>query len=167
MLILLKNKIQNYYNKIINNKKLIVFSGDEFTISGIEIFMNKIFNINYSIQTNFASNIYFEIYKNELNSSLYENYEVDYTINDKLIKTFNLKEFIQKIENNIWNENKILEFCGLKIANENSSISNLKIIIWILLSIVFLLFISIIVLIFKINKRNDGNFRSFQINSNE
>jgi hypothetical protein len=144
-----------------------MFSGDEFTISGIEIFMNKIFQINYTITTNFATNIFFEINKNELNNSLYENYEVDYIINDKLVKTFNLKEFIQKIEKKIWNETKIFEFCGLKITNENNPISNLKIIIWILLTFILLLFISIIILFLKIKKRNVENFHSFKINSYE
>ena len=169
LLILLKNKIQNSLNKNkkINNKKLIMFSGDEFTISGIEIFMNKIFQINYTITTNFATNIFFEINKNELNNSLYENYEVDYIINDKLVKTFNLKEFIQKIEEKIWNETKIFEFCGLKITNENNPIPNLKIIIWILLTFILLLFISIIILFLKIKKRNVENFHSFKINSYE
>ena len=70
-------------------------------------------------------------------------------------------------KNNIWNENKILEFCGLKIANENSSISNLKIIIWILLTFILLLFISIVILFLKIKKRNVENFHSFKINSYE
>ena len=169
LLILLKNKIQTNLNKnkIIKNKKLIMFSGDEFTIIGIEIFMNKIFQMNDSIKSSFATNIFFEIYKKESNSSEYENYEVDYIINDILIKTINLKEFIEKIEKNILNENKILKFCGLKINEENNSILDLKIIIWILLIIITLLFISMIILYLKLKKRNTEKIDSFKINSYE
>jgi len=144
-----------------------MFSGDEFTIIGIEIFMNKIFQMNDSIKSSFATNIFFEIYKKESNSSEYENYEVDYIINDILIKTINLKEFIEKIEKNILNENKILKFCGLKINEENNSILDLKIIIWILLIIITLLFISMIILYLKLKKRNTEKIDSFKINSYE
>ena len=153
ILIYLKNKINNLENE--NLKKFILFSGDEFTISGIEIFINKVFNNNIFINPIFASNIYFEVYKKENNNSLnYENYEVKYIINDKLISTFNLNEFIENIENNIWKEEEILNFCEIKIKKiEFDSYSKLKNIIWILIIIILLLTISIIVLYVKIKKR--------------
>ena len=153
ILIYLKNKINNLENE--NLKKFILFSGDEFTISGIEIFINKVFNNNIFINPIFASNIYFEVYKKENNNSLnYENYEVKYIINDKLINTFNLNEFIENIENNIWKEEEIFNFCEIKIKKiEFDSYSKLKNIIWILIIIILLLTISIIVLYVKIKKR--------------
>ena len=153
ILIYLKNKINNLENE--NLKKFILFSGDEFTISGIEIFINKVFNNNIFINPIFASNIYFEVYKKENNNSLnYENYEVKYIINDKLISTFNLNEFIENIENNIWKEEEIFNFCEIKIKKiEFDSYSKLKNIIWILIIIILLLTISIIVLYVKIKKR--------------
>ena len=153
ILIYLKNKINNLENE--NVKKFILFSGDEFTISGIEIFINKVFNNNIFINPIFASNIYCEVYKKENNNSLnYENYEVKYIINDKLIRTFNLNEFIENIENNIWKEEEILNFCEIKIKKiEFDSYSKLKNIIWILIIIILLLTISIIVLYVKIKKR--------------
>lgn len=153
ILIYLKNKMNNLENE--NLKKFILFSGDEFTISGIEIFINKVFNNNIFINPIFASNIYFEVYKKENNNSLnYENYEVKYIINDKLISTFNLNEFIENIENNIWKEEEIFNFCEIKIKKiEFDSYSKLKNIIWILIIIILLLTISIIVLYVKIKKR--------------
>ena len=153
ILIYLKNKINNLENE--NLKKFILFSGDEFTISGIEIFINKVFNNNIFINPIFASNIYFEVYKKENNNSLnYENYEVKYIINDKLISTFNLNEFIENIENNIWKEEEIFNFFEIKIKKiEFDSYSKLKNIIWILIIIILLLTISIIVLYVKIKKR--------------
>ncbi len=153
ILIYLKNKMNNLENE--NLKKFILFSGDDFTISGIEIFINKVFNNNIFINPIFASNIYFEVYKKENNNSLnYENYEVKYIINDKLIRTFNLNEFIENIENNIWKEEEILNFCEIKIKKiEFDSYSKLKNIIWILIIIILLLTISIIVLYVKIKKR--------------
>ena len=159
MLVYLKKRVNSELNKedidsnlnIFSNPKFIMISGHDSTISGVEVFMNFTFNsIKKYIRPTFASSLFFEVYSKD-NASSINDYEVHYIINDEELAVFQLNEFIDKIEGNLWNKEQISDFCKF-----NSSDNDSKTIWIIVLSIISgILLICVIVLFVRLKKKQD------------
>ncbi len=159
MLVYLKKRVNSELNKedidsnlnIFSNPKFIMISGHDSTISGVEVFMNFTFNsIKKYIRPTFASSLFFEVYSKD-NASSIKDYEVHYIINDEELAVFQLNEFIDKIEGNLWNKEQISDFCKFNNSDNDSKT------IWIIiLSIICaILLICVIVLFVRSKKKQD------------
>jgi hypothetical protein len=106
--------------------------------------MHKIFDIKYEMP-DFASNIYFELYKNK------SNFIVKYYINDFITLNINFDEFKENIERNLKSEDEINKFCGTKEEknDDNNNNKNKDKIIRLLCIIIFILIIAFIIIFFK------------------
>lgn len=114
----LKNRVNYHLNqrkKIFSKEpiKMLMVSLHDSTLSGMQVFLKNIFkDVPYLISPNYASNLVFEIYQNETKNTLsYSDYYVEYRFNDSLLMTVNLNEFVNTLENNIWDSKKIEDYC--------------------------------------------------------
>jgi hypothetical protein len=142
-------------------KKFNICSVHDATIMGIQIFMNSAFKLGNNIYNNiiditYGGSITFEVYKD--NKTIYNsnNYYIDYYINDKFIQRFNFNNFYENINNLIWDEEKIEEFCNTKTYILKKEILFLKYIITFLIFCVIIFFF----LLFKANFGNNNNLSS-------
>ena len=142
-------------------KKFNIGSVHDATIMGIQIFMNSAFKLGNNIYNNiiditYGGSITFEVYKD--NKTIYNsnNYYIDYYINDKFIQRFNFNNFYENINNLIWDEEKIEEFCNTKTYILKKEILFLKYIITFLIFCVIIFFF----LLFKANFGNNNNLSS-------
>ena len=109
-----------------HSPKMIIISGHDTTLSIQQIFLINSFGLSlddyYRFPT-FASQITFEITRNddEKINRTYSDYFVNYYFNDELLLNVNAEEFFNKVEPNIWNEEKINSFC---FSTNNNSTDN-------------------------------------------
>ena len=109
-----------------SNPKMIIISGHDTSLSIQEIFLINSFGLSlddYYRFPSFASQITFEITRNEdekINRT-YSDYFVNYYFNDELLLNVNAEEFFNKVEPNIWPEEKINSFC---FSTNNSNNTN-------------------------------------------
>ena len=102
--------------------KILVYSGHDSTLAFVSLLFNKIFNIK--IQKGiFASNQIFEFYKNE------SGYFIDFIEDGNLSLTIEYDNFIDKINSNIFEQDKITKWCFKenedKLKNDNYKIYNI------------------------------------------
>ena len=107
--------------------KMIIISGHDTTLSIQQIFLLNSFGLSledYYRFPSFASQITFEITRNndEKINRTYSDYFVNYYFNDELLLNVSAEEFFNKVEPNIWNEEKINSFCFS--TNDNNSTDN-------------------------------------------
>ena len=145
--------------------KLVVVTGHDVTIFALQFFIKINFNIGNEINIidiSYGGSGVFEVYKNNVNKEKYDysDYYVNYLINDKILKKFKFDEFINIVEKNIWNIEKIEKYCG----NYNSKIG-ITIVLIILIIVIIFLIIVIIYIKFSFDKKNnkDEN-RKIEIN---
>ena len=149
-----------YMDDIINNNddqknkvKYLIFSGHDTNIAGFEIFNNKVFNtpVEYA---NFSQTEYYELFIKDFDKIEEENISIDhyyvrYMRGDIQKFEFNYTYFKNKIQNVLWSDKKIKEFC--KFENDVYKIKSKKLkYVTIILSIIDL--ILIVYLIFIINE---------------
>ena len=107
--------------------KMLIISGHETTISLHEVFlMDSLgFNDSFFIFPKFAAQIALEVTrKGDGPKKSYSDYFVNYYFNDEYLFNISAQEFIDKIESNIWSNEKINEFCGLEEDNRFYVINN-------------------------------------------
>ena len=109
--------------------KMLIYSGHDTTVSKQQFFLMKAFGYNnnfYKFPT-YASQLAFEIIRKDDNKEkrTYSDYFVNYYFNDELLINITAKEFIDKVEEYIWSDEKINSFCGynskFESDNENST----------------------------------------------
>ena len=124
--------------------KMVIHSGHDTSVGPIEFFMNTVFDTEYKYVA-FASNIFFELFKDDNN-----NYKVSYLVDDELMLTINFEDFAEKIEKVLWSEEEIINFCGIKKNTEDneSLLQTLLILTIVFGSTTLLLLISTIFLYF-------------------
>ena len=135
--------------------KLVVIAGHDSSIYSLQLFIKLFFDIENEINIidiSFGGSGVFEVYNNNDYKEKYDysDYYVNYLINDKVIKKFKFDEFINIVEKNSWNKEKIDKFC----ENNNSNIGIIIIIIILVMIIIFLI-IFIIYNKLSLNKKND------------
>ena len=122
---LLINYVKKSINDDINGKniepKMLIYSGHDITISKQEFFLIKAFGLNmssYQFPT-YGSQLSFEIERNNNNNNRnYSDYIISYYFNDELLLKMTVDKFFNKIEPNIWSQEKINNFCSYNISEE-------------------------------------------------
>ena len=101
----------NYMDDIIQNKsqapKMVMQGGHDTTISYFQYFMQHVFKIPIQY-ISFASNIYFELHKNESES---DKYYIEYILDGKTRLTIDYPEFKKQVLEAIWSDEDINKFC--------------------------------------------------------
>ena len=108
------NSIINFMDKIIENKKspkFVMYSGHDYIIASVEIFLNKAFNIQ-SYYPDFAANQFFELHSDNNKS-----YNVKYFYDGNLLLDINYLEFKEKINKIAWSQEEITRFCKIEEKN--------------------------------------------------
>ena len=155
----IKGEISKKNNSDYSRPKMVILSGHDTTLSSQEMFFIKYFNLELEsfIFPRYASQISFEITRDDVEDEnsrknlKYSDYKVYYYFNDKLILNITFDKFIENIINNIWDNEKVSNFC----SEAQKEFLEMNIIIIIIMGILILiLLIVIIVLIIKIKKKS-------------
>ena len=108
--------------------RMIIFSGHDTSLSSNEIFILYALGLNINenyLTPKFASQLALEVKaKNNQKTSKYSDYYVSGYFDKKEIFNLSADEFIDKIEKEIWSEDKIDEYCGLNKNESNESYNN-------------------------------------------
>ncbi len=142
--------------------KMVMDCGHDTTVGPIARFMSTAFNIKYHKFCEFACNVYFELYKENDGS-----YTIDYYLDDELlIKGMNYNEFSSTMKKHFWNDTYIDEFCGKKEdadvtpKNKLEEYSNALFFISIISTILFLIFSTSTIVIFRRLKKLQKKFEA-------
>jgi hypothetical protein len=105
--------------------KMLIYSGHDSTVSKQEFFLMKAFGHNNSFYKfpTYASQLAFEIMRKDDNKEkrTYSDYFVNYYFNDELLLNVPAKEFIDKVEEHIWSDERINSFCGYNSKYESNN----------------------------------------------
>ena len=119
----------NYMDNIINsyikndtkikNKnipKFIMYSGHDYIIAAVQLYLNSIFHTP-CFYPGFAANQFFELHKRDdvNNNNLKESdFYLQYLYNGELILNVSYSEFRKKIMNKMWSMAEIIDFCKVE-----------------------------------------------------
>ena len=121
--------INSNSSKVTSYPKFLIYSGHETTVSKQELFLIKSLGLDlddyYRFPT-YTSQIAFEISRkdDDKKNRSYSDYFVNYYFNDEHLLNISADEFINKIEVNIWSDEKINAFCGYSSNNTNNNSNN-------------------------------------------
>ena len=104
-----------FMDRIIEKKpspKFLMYSGHDYIIAAVELFLNKAFGIN-CYYPDFAANQFFELHSDEKN----KNYTVKYFYDGKLLLDIDYLEFKKKINKIVWSQEEITRFCKVEEKN--------------------------------------------------
>ena len=107
--------------------KMLIYSGHDTTVSKQQFFLMKAFEYNNSFYKfpTYSSQLAFEIIRKDNNKEkrTYSDYFVNYYFNDELLLNVTANKFIDKVEENIWSDEKIDSFCGYnsKLESDNDN----------------------------------------------
>ena len=120
-----------------SSPKMVIYSGDENTVGSMALFIEKAFGIKVE-ELKFAANQYLELHKEN------NDYVVKYSFNDdeKLSVTF--KDFIEKVEEVLWSQEEINDFCDI-----DKKVDSWKVMMWVMLVVVILLIATFVYLKIK------------------
>ena len=117
--------MDNIINLIINNEyeekknkttKFIMYSGHDYIISAVQMYLHSIFKIP-CFYPSFASNQFFELHKRDNidNKNIKENdFYLQYFYNGDLILNVSYPEFKKKIMSKIWTMAEIIDYCKVE-----------------------------------------------------
>ena len=109
----MEQAIKSYEKKINQYIKFAIFSAHDSTIGALESLLRYVFQIDLDT-CNFADSRYFELYINDNGD-----YQVRYLKGDNTIKLdIQFSEFKEKINNIIWTNEEVLEYCKLTEKEE-------------------------------------------------
>ena len=118
------NIIKLYINKEIKNykksrraTKFVMYSGHDYIIASVQIFLNSVFNTP-CFYPGFADNQFFELHKQEGiddNNLKENNFYVQYLYNGKLLLNVSYPEFRSKVYRKTWSMDQIIDFCKVEI----------------------------------------------------
>lgn len=152
-----------------NTPKMVILSGHDTTLSAHEMLFIKFFNLelsSYKYPT-YSSQISYEITRedvdeNSRSSLTNSNYNVLYYFNDELILNITFDKFKNKIEEIIWTNERMDEFC---FGKEEKPFMEVDLII--LISLGALILILSIVLIILLIKLKNPKKKDYRINSTD
>lgn len=135
------NRVNIIENKTTNSTpKMVIYSGDENTVGLMSLFVNKVFGVNVGV-LKFATNQYFELHREENN-----NYVVKYIFNDDEKFSIPFKDFKEKIDNVLWTQEQINDFCDI-----HQKTNPWEIMMWVMLAVVICLIAAFVYLKRKFN----------------
>lgn len=144
-------RIKYYPETTYKAPKMVMDCGHDTTVGPIARFIDSTFHVGYHKFCEFACNVYFELFF-EGNGK----YSVDYYLDDeKLIDGMDYDEFKSTLQMNFWNDTYMDEFCGTRedtnIENKSKieKYSNLLLAISIVSTMLFLIFITSTIVIFR------------------
>jgi hypothetical protein len=148
-----KVKNDSYYSY--SAPKMVIQGGHDTTINLIQYFMFSAFNIPVKY-VKFGANIYFELHKNEFNNNI--NYIVKYFYDGEELLNIDYYEFKRKVNEVVWSDEKIKNFCYRKndeSKNDDNSfkINTLSLILIITNGIFFISTIIFLILFFYYKKK--------------
>jgi hypothetical protein len=154
-----KNNVSDY-----NTPKMVILSGHDTTLSAHEMFFIKFFKLDLSSYEypKYTSQISYEITREDVDENLrsslnFSNYWVQYYFNDELLLNITFDEFKQTIEENIWKNERMDEFC---FGKKEKPFMELDLIIIISLgALIFILVIVVIILFSKLKKTKKDDVR--------
>ena len=140
---------------------MVMDCGHDTTVGPIARFLGASFNKPYHEFCEFACNIFIELY-----SEGGGKYSVDYYLDDELIfGGLDYDVFKSTLQAHFWNDSYVDEFCGRKEdtdITDKSSLSdyaNILFMISIITTILFLIFVSSTVIIFRRLKKLEKKFK--------
>ena len=165
---LMKDLIDYMDNKINNKNKInmIIDLGHDVTVEPMQIFMNKAFNINYTV-CNFACNLFFELHKETKNKK--DIYIVKYYVDDELKLNINYEIFKKNVLSIIWTEEERNNFCTgniIKVLYPNLFLFLYFLLIVFLVGI-FVIFLYKLVLIYHNSNLKNNKLKNNLINNKE
>lgn len=89
--------------------KFVMYSGGDTTMGPIQLFMKEAFGVDV-VYPSFCSNVFFELHKKEGKGG-YEDYYVEYYMDDELKVNISFSQFKNEVEKIMWSEKKIREYC--------------------------------------------------------
>ena len=155
--------------------KMLIYSGHDSTLTGEELFMIKYFGseANLTIEKDYiyptySAQLAFEVTReNKTDNMDYSSYKVAFYVNDKNLVNKTFDEFQKIIEDNTWNQEKIIEYCEGKKNNKKKNAIQLYAIIG-LSVLAFAFLIIIIILIFEIkNMSKEDNEEKKETDEND
>ena len=141
--------------------KMVIISAHDTTLSAFEMFFIRFFGLKFEQFEfpSYTSQISFEITRDDNIAGKklkYSDYKVSYYFNDKLLLNITFDKFVEKIEKNLWNNEKMDRFCfGDK--KESEKIEATLIIIIIMGFIILILVIAIIFFLIKLTQKTDND----------
>ena len=108
--------IKNDTEKINKTTKFIMYSGHDYIIAAVQLYLNSVFNTP-CFYPGFAANQFFELHKrdNTDNNKLKEDdFFLQYLYNGELILNVSYPEFKKKIMNKMWSMAEIIDFCKVE-----------------------------------------------------
>ena len=120
----------------------------------------------------YAANIAFEVYntKDTFSKDDYSQYVIKCFFNGKLINSeenkeeasFNLKDFIERVDKIAWGKKEIYDFCG--IEEENTKHNNTLAAVFGIISAIFLIIIVILVYLLRKSRIGSGKIEGGLVN---
>ena len=154
-----------YMENIIQNKtrtpKMVIQGGHDTTINYIQYFMYSVFHIPIKYIP-FASNLYFELHKNDSTES---GYYIEYISDGVSLMKKDFDDFKAKVLKAVWSEEEIDNFCNNKqeetheinSENEKYLISNMILLIVCCVSFVLIsIFLTLFIYYCKKSKNHDS-----------
>ena len=132
--------------------KYVLYAGHANTVGAFEIFMRYVFQTNV-VYPEFTSHFFFDIYKYDNKENVIQNYYVKYIFDDEILLEIDYLTFKKKIEEHLFNEKEIKEYCKIK-GNKLNSFN-----LFIIFTLLFVIFIFVSMKSFKIinKKRKKSN----------
>ena len=109
----IKNEFELKKNK---TTQFIMYSGHDYIISAVQLYLNSIFNTP-CFYPGFAANQFFELHKRdniENNNIKEDDFFLQYIYNGELILNVSYPEFKRKIMNKMWSMAEIIDFCKVE-----------------------------------------------------
>ena len=123
-------------HKDYSRPKMVILSGHDSTLSSHEVLLMDALGYNSSFYRfpKFAAQMAFEVTRKDdgKKKNDYSDYYINYYFNDEHMFNMTVKEFIEKVEPQLWSSEKINEFCGFdegknkKVINSNSDNNNIN-----------------------------------------
>ena len=115
--IILNHKLKNdQLNKKKKTPKFVMYSGHDYIIAAVQLYLNAAFNIS-CFYPGFAANQFFELHKQNgiEEENLNENhFHVEYFFNGNLLINVSYTEFKRKISELMWSMEQIVDFCKVE-----------------------------------------------------
>ena len=167
MIHLLKKRVDDDINNVTEIKyddyskpKMMMISSHDSTMSCYEMFFINCFklNLDYFKLTKYTAQMAFEISRkdddeiNIINKLGYKDYTVNYYFNDDKLFSTSLDDFIEKIENYLWTDEEVNNYCSASNDKDDD-----KYLIYVgiicVISVLFVIFLVATIILVIVNKR--------------
>ena len=123
--------------------KYVMYSGHDTTLAPFQLFMKKIFGTPLKYP-HFSSTIYYELHKNDSLSTRTDNdYFIRYFMDDELILEIDFVNFENQVKKEMWDDEKINQYCSNEVFNGN-----------IILLFIFTIILGIAIIFFFVKNKN-------------